>query len=348
MDLIETVKAKAKANPGRVAFPEANDAKMVLAIDEVSREKYCDVVIVGHIDEVKSLCKENKIDDFTWEYIDTSDEEYKEKVLQKYLQLPNLVYGEKSLRRRMNEPLYLAFMMEAIDEVDVTFAGITSATGDIILAAQTIVGLNNELEVASSVGIAELPNYTFPDGGNLIAVGDCAVCTNPSASELASIAINTCDTIRAVTGWEPRCALLSYSTDGSGSGELVEKVKTAVKLAKERRPDLKIDGEFQLDSAIVPEIAQKKVKRESEVAGKANILIFPDLNAGNIGVKLIQQFGGADAYGPLLQGFRKICSDCSRSAPVSELVGNILFSIVRAGDLKTKNLKTGDLKNGKK
>ena len=336
MNLIDTVKAKAKANPVKVAFPEANDEKMVKAIDEVSRGKYCDVVIVGHIDEVNSLCKENNIDTSTWQYIDTSDEKYKESVLKKYLQLPNIVYGEKSLQRRMSDPLYLALMMEAIDEVDVTFAGITSTTGEIIFAAQTIIGLENELEVPSSVGIAELPNYKFSNGSNLIAVGDCAVCPNPTASELASIAINTCTTIRSVTGWEPRCALLSYSTDSSGNGELVEKVKTAVRIANDRRPDLKIDGEFQLDSAIVPEIAQKKVKRDSEVAGQANILIFPDLNAGNIGVKLIQQFGSADAYGPLLQGFRKICSDCSRGAPVSELVGNILFSIVRAGDLKNE------------
>ena len=127
---------------------------------------------------------------------------------------------------------------------------------------------------------------------------------------------------------------ISYSTLGSGQGELVAKVQEAVKIANERRPDLKIDGEFQFDSAIVPEVAAKKVKRPSEVAGQANIVIFPDLNAGNIGVKLIQQFGHANAYGPLLQGFRMICSDCSRSAPVSELVGNILFSIVRAGELK--------------
>lgn len=334
MNLMENVRAKAKANPGKVAFPEANDIKMLSAIDEVSKEGYCKAIIVGNPLEIKNLCKENNIDDSNWTYIDISNEEYKEKVLKKYLELPNLVYGEKSLRRRMNEPLYLALMMEAIDEVDVTFAGITSTTGDFILAAQTIVGLENSLDVVSSVGIAELPNYTFSDGGNLIAVGDCAVCTNPTASELASIAIATCDTVHAVTDWEPRCALLSYSTDGSGNGELVEKVKTAVKIAKERRPDLKIDGEFQLDSAIVPEVALKKVKRPSEVAGKANILIFPDLNAGNIGVKLIQQFGSANAYGPLLQGFRKICSDCSRSAPVSELVGNILFSVVRAGELK--------------
>lgn len=334
MNLMNTVIAKAKANPCKVAFPEANDIKMITAMNEVSKEKFCTVVVVGDIEEIKTLCKENKIDDSTWEYVDINEEKYKEKVLKKYLKLPNLVYGEKSLRRRMNNPLYLALMMEAIDEVDVTFAGINSTSGEFILAAQTIIGLENNLDVISSVGIAELPNYKFSDGGNLIAIGDCAVCTNPTASELASIAIATCDTIASVTGWEPRCAMLSYSTLGSGQGELVDKVTTAVKIANERRPDLKIEGEFQLDSAIVPEVAAKKVKRPSEVAGRANILIFPDLNAGNIGVKLIQQFGHSDAYGPLLQGFRKICSDCSRGAPVTELVGNILFSIVRAGDLK--------------
>ena len=334
MNLMDNVKAKAKANPGRVAFPEANDIKMLTAMNIVANEKYCTVVVVGNNEEIKNMCKENNIDDSTWEYIDISNEEYKEKVLAEYLKLPNLVYGEKSLRRRMNDPLYFALMMQAIDEVDVTFAGITSTTGDIILAAQTVVGLQNNLDVVSSVGIAELPNYTFSNGGNLIAVGDCAVCTNPTASELASIAIATCETIKSVTDWEPRCALLSYSTDSSGSGPLVDKVKLAVKIANERRPDLKIDGEFQLDSAIVPAVAAKKVKRESSVAGQANILIFPDLNAGNIGVKLIQQFGNSNAYGPLLQGFKKICSDCSRSAPVDEIVGNILFSIVRAGDLK--------------
>ncbi len=339
MNLMDNVRSKAKANPGRVAFPEANDIKMLQAIDEVVQNGYCTAVIVGNNEEVKKLCQENNINDDLFEYIDITNEEYREKIIAEYLKLPNLVYGEKSLRRRINDPLYFALMMEAIDEVDVTFAGITSTTGEFILAAQTIVGLKDSLDVVSSVGIAEMPNYTFADGGNLLAVGDCAVCQNPSASELASIAISTCETIASVTGWEPKCALLSYSTDGSGSGELVDKVRTAVKIANEKRPDLKIDGEFQLDSAIVPEVAKKKVKRESLVAGQANIIIFPDLNAGNIGVKLIQQFGKADAYGPLLQGFRKICSDCSRSAPVSELVGNILFSVVRAADLKRNSSK---------
>ena len=331
-NLMNEIFAKAKANPKRVAFPEANNIKMLAAMQEVASKGYAETVVVGNIEEVKTLVKENNIDDSKFKYIDNLDEKYSNDVLQRYLKLPNIIFGEKSLLRRMKDPLNFALMMEAVGDVDVTFAGINSSTGEVIYAAQTIIGLEDNLNTISSIGIAEIPNYTFSYGSNIIAVGDCAVCTNPSASELASIAISACDTMKAVTGYEPRCAMLSYSTCGSGSGELVDKVTSAIKIAKEKRPDLKIDGEFQLDSAIVPEVATKKVKKESEVAGKANILIFPDLNAGNIGVKLIQRFGGANAYGPLLQGFRKICCDCSRGAPISEMVGNIAISVVRAGE----------------
>lgn len=332
--LMDEIFAKAKANPKRVAFPEANDPKMLEAMCEVAKNGYAEVFVVGNIEEVKNLVKDKNIDDSKFTYIDNFDDTYSNEVLRKYLKLPDIIYGEKSLSRRMKEPLNFALMMEAVGDVDVTFAGITSSTGEFIFAAQTIIGLEDNLDTISSIGIAELPNYTFADGSNIIAVGDCAVCQNPSASELASIAIAACETFKAVTGIEPRCALLSYSTNGSGTGELVEKVVSAVKIAQEKRPDLKIDGEFQLDTAIVPEVAAKKVGRESDVAGKANVLIFPDLNAGNIGVKLIQRFAKADAYGPLLQGFKKVCSDCSRGAPVSELVGNIAISVVRANDKK--------------
>ena len=137
----------------------------------------------------------------------------------------------------------------------------------------------------------------------------------------------------AVTDWEPRCAKLSYSTLGSGQGELVDKVQTAVKIANEKRPDLKIDGEFQLDSAIVPEVAAKKVKRESEVAGKANIIIFPDLNAGNIGYKLVQRFAKADAYGPICQGIAKPVNDLSRGCSSNDIVGVIAITCVQAQDM---------------
>ena len=326
--------AKAKANPKKVAFPEANNLKMLAAMQEVSDKGYAEAVVVGNIEEVKTLVKENKIDDSKFKYVDNLDETYSNNVLQRYLKLPNIIYGEKSLTRRMKDPLNFALMMEAVGDVDVTFAGINSSTGEIIYAAQTIIGLEDNLDTISSIGIAEMPNYTFANGSNIIAVGDCAVCPNPSSSELASIAIAACDTMKAVTGFEPKCAMLSYSTCGSGSGELVDKVVNAIKIAKEKRPDLKIDGEFQLDSAIVPEVAAKKVKRESEVAGEANILIFPDLGAGNIGYKLTQRLAKAEAYGPLCQGIAKPVNDLSRGCNEFDVAGVIAITAVQAQNIQ--------------
>jgi phosphate acetyltransferase len=192
-----------------------------------------------------------------------------------------------------------------------------------------VVGMKPGIDTISSVAIADIPEFEGSEG-TLLAFGDSAVCTNPNSSQLAGIAVSACDTITALLDWEPRCALISYSTLGSGQGELVDKVVEAVKIANETRPDLAIDGEFQFDSAISPAVAAKKVKRESRVAGKANIIIWPDLNVGNTAVKLIQQFGHADAYGPMLLGFNKVVCDCSRGAPVSEIKGNIVISALRA------------------
>ena len=196
-----------------------------------------------------------------------------------------------------------------------------------------VIGLKPGIATISSIGLCDIPGFEGSEG-SLLAIGDSAVCTNPNPEELASIAISACETVQSLLGWEPRCAMVSYSTLGSGAGELVDKVVVAVKIANEKRPDLAIDGEFQLDSAINPAVAAKKVQRESKVAGKANVVIWPDLNVGNVGVKLIQQFGKADAYGPMLQGFAKVVCDCSRSAPVSELKGNIVISAVRAAGEK--------------
>ena len=198
MDLMEYAKAKAKANPMRVAFAEANDVKMATAISISANEGYCKPVVLGDLEEIKKICKENKIDDSKFEYVDIKDEKLKEEVLQAYLKVPNIIFGEKSLRRRMEDPVYFALMMQKVGKVDVTFAGINSSTGDIIFAAQSMIGLKDNLDVVSSIGIADIPGYTFADGGHLLAVGDCAVCANPSASELASIAIATCETIKSV------------------------------------------------------------------------------------------------------------------------------------------------------
>ncbi len=333
MSVLDEIYKRAKTDVKRVAFPEAANEKMMQAAYETGKEGYIIPVLVGDAEALKELAKERGYDVSVFTFVDINDETYKQQIIEKYVSLPDTIFKEKAMSRRMQDPLYFAMAMEKVGEADVTFAGIDNTTGDVLMAGQMIIGMKPGISTISSIGLADIPGYEGSEG-SLLAVGDSAVCTNPNAEQLASIAISACDTVRELLGWEPRCAMISYSTLGSGQGELIDKVTEALKIANELRPDLAIDGEFQLDAAIVPAVAKKKVLRESKVAGKANVLIWPDLNVGNTAVKLIQQFGHADAYGPMLQGFNSVVCDCSRGAPVSEIKGNIVISAVRAAGSK--------------
>ncbi len=331
MSVLDRLYEQAKLNPQRVAFPEATNEKMLQAAFEAGRDGYIRPVLVGNASEIGKLIEEKGFDAKVFTVVDIADEAYRDELIAKYVALPGTLLKERPLKRRMENPLNYAMIMQAVGDADVTFAGIDNTTGDVLLAGQMFIGLKPGITTISSIGLCEIPGYAGSEG-ELLAIGDSAVCANPNSEQLASIAVSACDTVKALLGWEPRCAMISYSTQGSGSGELVDKVTEALRIAQEKRPDLAIDGEFQLDAAIVPEIAAKKVKRESKVAGKANVLIWPDLNVGNVAVKLIQQFGHSDSYGPILQGFKKVICDCSRSAPVSEIKGNIIISAVRAAN----------------
>lgn len=333
MSVIDQIFEKAKSNPQKVVFPEALNEKMMQAAFEAGNEGYIYPVLVGNKEKIETVVKERGYDLSVFTVVDMEDEEYRKTLIEKYIALPDTRLKEKALNRRMQDKLQFAMVMQAVGDVDVTFAGIDYTTGDVLLAGQMIIGLKPGIETISSIGLCDIPGFEGSEG-SLLAVGDSAVCTNPNAQQLASIAISACDTVKSLLDWQPRCACVSYSTLGSGQGELIDKVTEAVKIANELRPDLAIDGEFQLDAAISPSVAAKKVKRESKVAGKANVVIWPDLNVGNVAVKLIQQFGHADAYGPMLQGFKKVVCDCSRGAPVSELKGNIVISAVRAAGEK--------------
>ena len=328
MSVLDQIYLRAKENPRKVAFPEAMNEKMMQAAYETGKEGYIIPVLVGSGSEIREAARERGYEESVFTIVDISEEEYKKTLIDRYVALPQTILKEKALNRRMQNPLYYAMVMQAVEEADVTFAGIDNTTGDVLLAGQMIIGLKEGISTVSSIGLCDIPGFSGSEG-SLLAIGDSAVCTNPDANQLADIAISACDTVKALLEWEPRCAMVSYSTLGSGQGELIDKVVEAVKLANEKRPDLAIDGEFQFDAAISPAVAEKKVKRESRVAGKANVVIWPDLNVGNVGVKLIQQFGHADAYGPMLQGFNKVVCDCSRGAPVSEIKGNIVISAVR-------------------
>ena len=333
MSILEKIYEKAKQDPQKVAFPEAANEKMMQAAFETGRDGYIVPVLVGNAEELRELAAERGYDASVFTIVDVNDEEYKNKIIEAYVNQPGRMLKAKALGRRMENPLYFAMAMQAVGEADVTFAGIDNTTGDVLLAGQMIIGMKPGISTISSIGLCDIPGYEGSEG-SLLAVGDSAVCTNPNPEQLASIAISACDTVRELLDWEPRCAMVCYSTLGSGQGELIDKVKEALRIANEQRPDLAIDGEFQLDAAIVPAVAEKKVKRESRVAGKANVVIWPDLNVGNIAVKLIQQFGHANAYGPMLQGFQSVVCDCSRGAPVSEIKGNIVISAVRAAGNK--------------
>ncbi|WP_288577136.1 phosphate acyltransferase [uncultured Holdemanella sp.] len=333
MSVIDQIFEKAKSNPQKVVFPEALNEKMMQAAFEAGNEGYIYPILVGNKAEIEQAIQERGYDLSVFTVVDMEDEEYRKTLIEKYIALPDTRLKEKALNRRMQDKLQFAMVMQAVGDADVTFAGIDYTTGDVLLAGQMIIGLKPGIETISSIGLCDIPRYEGSEG-SLLAVGDSAVCTNPNAQQLASIAISACDTVKSLLDWQPRCACVSYSTLGSGQGELIDKVTEAVKIANELRPDLAIDGEFQLDAAISPSVAAKKVKRESKVAGKANVVIWPDLNVGNVAVKLIQQFGHADAYGPMLQGFKKVVCDCSRGAPVSELKGNIVISAVRAAGEK--------------
>ncbi len=331
MNVMEVLLDKARKNPQKIAFPEATEEKILRAALEARDQGAIIPVLVGDPAEIAAVAASFGLDISGVEIFNPGDEALKADVVQSCLSAGGIL-SEKALNRKARDPMNFAFELELAGYVNGVFAGLVHSTGEVILAAQTIVGLQDGVTCISSMGLGDIPGYTGGCDG-LLAFGDSAVCVDPSAEDLAHIAINACDVMRDLLDWEPRCALISFSTDGSNSHELSDKVIAARDLANQLRPDLYIDGEFQFDAATVPELAAKKVKRPSEVAGRANIVIWPDLNTGNTAVKLIQQFGHADAYGPMLLGFRLPVSDCSRSAPVSELVGNIIMLSVRAGAL---------------
>lgn len=313
MSFIETIIEKAKGNKQKIAVPEFKNEYMMKAAIKANADGIAEIVIVGDPVQIKETANSFGLDLTGIRIADITDEGYKSELLERYDAMPTKVMPKKFVEKRIKDPLYLATLMEAVGEVDATIAGVDTTTYEFVLAANSIIGLEPGCPSASGSLIMEIEGYTG-EQGNIFACSDGAVCIEPNTEQHAYIAIGACETFEAVTGEKARCAFLSYSTDGSGgSSEPVKRVRAALELAQKTRPDLAIDGEFQADAAIDARVGMKKVKRESEVAGKANVLIFPDAAACNIATKLVQRLGGATVFGPLYQGFRKPILDCSRS-----------------------------------
>lgn len=328
-NLFERLQEKAKADPKKVAYPEATDEKILQAARQVKDLGIGYPTLVGDANAINEAAKKAGVSLDGIPIADNTDAARVEQVINEYAKL-NTLFPASSFKRMARDPMYYGLMLEAIGEIDCLVCGIAHTTGDVILAAQTIIGLKEGISTVSSVGIHAIKGFEGPDG-NLLAFADCAVNPAPDSNQLADIAITSAETTRVLLGWEPRVALLSFSTRGSTTHERVDMVVEALKIAKEKRPDLLIDGEFQLDTAINPAVAARKIKDPSPVAGKANVLIFPNLDAGNIGVKIFTGFAdGGPGAGPLLQGFAKPVSDLSRGAPVANIVGATIAIIVLA------------------
>jgi len=332
MDLIQSIKDSAKKLNNRIVLPESTEERTLEAADILAKEAIAQIFLLGNPNEIKAKAKElnlKNIEQTT--IIDPAKHEKKQTYIDLLLELrKHKGLTEEEASKLVEDPLYLSTLMIKNGDADGEVAGAENATGDVLRPAFQIVKTKPGISVVSGAFIMTLKDTTYGENGQLI-FADCAVHPNPTAEELAEIAVATADTTKAIAGFEPKVAMLSFSTKGSAKHEMVDKVVNATKIAKEKRPDLKIDGELQADAAIVDKIGKKKAP-DSEIAGNANVLVFPTLETGNIAYKLVQRLAGAEATGPVLQGMAAPINDLSRGCSVDDIVNLVAITANQAGE----------------
>jgi phosphate acetyltransferase len=338
MGIVERIIENARKEPKRIVLPEPEEPRMLKAARRLSDEGIAEPVIVGERAALENTAREAGIDVDGLEFVEVAASEFTERYVSAYV--ANRGSKETVARRLLSRPLYFGGMMVAQGDADRMVGGCRSITPAVIKAASLTVGYGEGITAPSSFFIMVVPNCPYGEDGVFI-FADAGVNPDPTTRELAEIAVSSARSAETLLGIEPRVALLSFATLGSARHPRTDKVIEAVQLAREMAPDLAIEGEFQLDAAIVPAVASKKVKAESRVAGRANVLIFPDLDAGNIGYKLTQYLAGAEAYGPLFQGFAGPVNDLSRGASVDDIIGVVAITAVEAARLGSRNTVRG-------
>jgi phosphate acetyltransferase len=332
MSLMESIKQKAKSDRKRILLPEGAEERTVQAVAKIKEESIADITLLGDAEEIYAVAKKFAVSLDGVEIVDPQkDKDFKAYVEAFYeLRKHKGVTLEKA-GQTMKNTLFYAAMMILKGRGDGMVAGAISTTGETLRPGLQIIKMPKGISVVSSCFVMEVPNKAYGDDGMLV-FGDCAVNPCPSAEQLAAIAVSSAATAKTLCGMEPHVAMLSFSTKGSAKHELVDKVTEATKLVHELAPELDADGELQADAALVEKVAQLK-SPGSTVAGKANVLIFPDLQAGNIGYKLVQRLAGAQAIGPICQGFRYPINDLSRGCSVDDIVSVVAITAVQAQNL---------------
>lgn len=330
MDVLDRMLVRAQSNPQRIVLPEGDEPRTIEAAEILLRDKVVNLILIGNPQTIAQLAEEKGLKHIHEARI---IDPLNNPDLEKYARLLCELRKAKGMtiedaRKKAQDSLYLGCLMIKNGDADGEVAGARGTTADTIRPAFQILKTRPGVSIVSGAFLMLTPAKQLGENGVLL-FADCAVNPCPNAEELAQIAISTAETARSLVGIEPRVAMLSFSTKGSAKHELIDKVTEATKLVHELAPELEVDGELQADAALIASVAEKKAPGSS-VAGKANVLVFPDLQAGNIGYKLVERFSGADAIGPILQGIAAPVNDLSRGCKVQDIVQMVIITANQA------------------